>query len=142
MFRLLVRDRGPRVTWAGMARSPMRLPRRPADSPASPLQHTHTHRYRGSLIDFFSFSKNVFRRSSTDRSTDRRPSTVQLTVTYRTESCKILCRIESTLAAGLRFPKGKRFFFFIFFISRFYLIHDAHSTILRPETDDDDEILR
>lgn len=32
--------RGPRVTWAGMARSPRRLPRRPADSPALPLQHT------------------------------------------------------------------------------------------------------
>lgn len=133
MFRLLVRDRGPRVTWAGMARSPMRLPRRPADSPASPLQHTHTHRYRGSLIYFFSFSRNVFRRSSTDRSTDRRPSTVQLNVTYRKESCKIFCRIESTLAAGLQFPKGKSFtFFFVFVISRSYLIHNAHSTILRP----------
>lgn len=43
-FRQLVRNRGPRVTWAGMARSPMRLPRRPADSPALPLQHTHRYR--------------------------------------------------------------------------------------------------
>lgn len=39
-FRRVRRGRGPRVTWAGMARSPRRLPRRPADSPALPLQHT------------------------------------------------------------------------------------------------------
>lgn len=39
-FRRIRRGRGPRVTWAGMARSPRRLPRRPADSPALPLQHT------------------------------------------------------------------------------------------------------
>lgn len=39
-FRRAGRERGPRVTWAGMARSPRRLPRRPADSPALPLQHT------------------------------------------------------------------------------------------------------
>lgn len=39
-FRRAGRGRGPRVTWAGMARSPRRLPRRPADSPALPLQHT------------------------------------------------------------------------------------------------------
>lgn len=50
LFRQQVRDRGPRVTWAGMARSPMRLPRRPADSPASPLQHIHI--YRNRLIVF------------------------------------------------------------------------------------------
>jgi len=39
-FRRVGRGRGPRVTWAGMARSPRRLPRQPADSPALPLQHT------------------------------------------------------------------------------------------------------
>lgn len=39
-FRRAGRGRGPRVTWAGMARSPRRLPRRPADLPALPLQHT------------------------------------------------------------------------------------------------------
>lgn len=40
-FRRVWQKRGPRVTWAGMARSPRRLPRRPADSPALPLQHTY-----------------------------------------------------------------------------------------------------
>lgn len=41
-FRRAGQVRGPRVTWAGMARSPRRLPRRPADSLALPLQHTQT----------------------------------------------------------------------------------------------------
>lgn len=63
-FHRLVRDRGPRVTWAEMARSPRRLPRRPADSLALPLQHTQTDSRplmfrHDMLFDFFIFFDNI-----------------------------------------------------------------------------------
>ena len=56
-------------------------------------------------------------------------------------SNRILCRIKSTLAAGLRFRLYLFFFdFFLWFCFEFFLpIHRAHSTVLRPGTDDDDD---
>lgn len=65
LFRQQVRDRGPRVTWAGMARSPMRLPRRPADSPASPLQHIHI--YRVPINNCFSIPKREKKKKERER---------------------------------------------------------------------------
>lgn len=113
-FRQLVRDRGPRVTWAGMARSPMRLPRRPADSPALPLQHTHTipgtslissRKYISYFVFFLCsfqfFCLAVFKMNIPF-----------LVIIVRILTTSNPCRIESTLAAGfLRLTFLFRFFF-------------------------------
>lgn len=98
LFRQQVRDRGPRVTWAGMARSPMRLPRRPADSPASPLQHIHIHRVP--INNCFSIPKREKKKKERERKKKYDRSYARSIV--RTSYRRTGENIKSTLAAAVR----------------------------------------